>query len=80
MKNQSMINSQIKARGISDERLLKAMLKVERHLFVPLMQKNFSYEDRPLPIGRGQLWAIRQRQPKAPLPCRSVDASLPGRW
>jgi protein-L-isoaspartate(D-aspartate) O-methyltransferase len=54
MKNQAMINSQIKARGISDEKLLKAMLKVRRHLFVPLMQKNLSYEDRPLPIGEGQ--------------------------
>jgi protein-L-isoaspartate(D-aspartate) O-methyltransferase len=54
MKNQSMINSQIKARGVSDQRVIKAMLKVERNLFVPLTQKNLAYEDEPLPIGSGQ--------------------------
>ncbi|MBU0547969.1 MAG: protein-L-isoaspartate(D-aspartate) O-methyltransferase [Candidatus Omnitrophica bacterium] len=49
-----MINSQIKARGVSDERVLKAMFKVERHLFVPLAHRDLSYEDGPLPIGKGQ--------------------------
>lgn len=49
-----MINSQIKARGVTDERLLKAMHKVERHLFVPLMHRHLAYEDCPLPIGEGQ--------------------------
>ncbi|TES92856.1 MAG: protein-L-isoaspartate O-methyltransferase, partial [Candidatus Cloacimonadota bacterium] len=30
-----MVNNQIVKRGIKDERLLKAMLKVKRHRFVP---------------------------------------------
>lgn len=49
-----MIETQIKARGIKDERLLKAMFKVERHLFVPNHIQNLSYSDSPLPIGEGQ--------------------------
>jgi len=51
---ENMINSQIKSRGLTNERLLKAMLKVERHLFVPLIHRHLAYEDRPLPIGEGQ--------------------------
>jgi len=44
----------LKERGISDERLLAAMLKVERHLFVPLPLRNHAYDDAALPIGEGQ--------------------------
>ncbi len=51
---EEMVTSQIKARGISDERLLQAMLDVERHKFVPAQNQSFSYTDRPLPIGEGQ--------------------------
>ncbi|MDD5097930.1 MAG: protein-L-isoaspartate(D-aspartate) O-methyltransferase [Candidatus Omnitrophica bacterium] len=51
---ENIINSQIKARGVNDERVLKAMHKVERHLFVPLMYRRLSYGDHPLPIGEGQ--------------------------
>ncbi|MDP2927581.1 MAG: protein-L-isoaspartate(D-aspartate) O-methyltransferase [Candidatus Omnitrophota bacterium] len=54
MLRENMINSQIKARGVTDERVLKAMLKVKRHLFVPFTHRNLSYEDIPLPIGEGQ--------------------------
>jgi len=53
-RKENMINSQIKARGVTDERVLKAMHKVERHLFVPLMYRHLSYGDHPLPIGEGQ--------------------------
>ena len=35
----------LKDRGISDERVLAAMLKVERHLFVPLPLRNHGYEE-----------------------------------
>ena len=49
-----MIETQIKARGIEDERLLKAMLRVERHRFVPDHIRHLAYTDRPLPIGEGQ--------------------------
>jgi protein-L-isoaspartate(D-aspartate) O-methyltransferase len=44
----------LKDRGITDARLLRAMGKVERHLFVPEPFTNRSYEDSALPIGRGQ--------------------------
>ncbi len=49
-----MVNSQIKARGVKDLRVLSAMLKVERHLFVPKDLQTSAYSDRPLPIGAGQ--------------------------
>jgi protein-L-isoaspartate(D-aspartate) O-methyltransferase len=40
--------------SIKDERVLAAMSRVPRELFVPLEERNWSYEDRPLPIGFGQ--------------------------
>ena len=39
---------------IDDERVLEAMLRVPRELFVPPQEKHLAYEDRPLPIGMGQ--------------------------
>lgn len=51
---QEMVNSQIKARGISDQRVLDAMLKVERHLFISNEYWGEAYDDHPLPIGYGQ--------------------------
>ena len=50
----SMVLRQIEARGIKDPRVLKAMREVPRHLFVPPSQSRFAYEDRPLPIEKGQ--------------------------
>jgi len=50
----TMMETQIKARGIKDERLLEAMFKVKRHKFVPLKFRNLAYKDHPLPIGEGQ--------------------------
>jgi len=44
----------IKSRGIKDERVISAMLKVPRHLFVDKSQWKSAYDDRPLPIGFGQ--------------------------
>ncbi|MBU1853622.1 MAG: protein-L-isoaspartate(D-aspartate) O-methyltransferase [Candidatus Omnitrophica bacterium] len=49
-----MVQLQIQRRGVSDERVLDAMLKVERHLFVPRTFAAFAYLDQPLPIGKGQ--------------------------
>ncbi len=49
-----MVNTQIKARGIYDAKVLDAMLKVPRHEFVPEDMRPYAYEDRPLPIGEGQ--------------------------
>jgi len=50
----NMVNRQIKARGIEDKNTLNAMKTVERHLFVPGINRNRAYEDRPLTIGFGQ--------------------------
>ncbi len=51
---EKMVEKQIKARGIKDERVLKAMLKVPRHLFVDPSLIDQAYADHPLPIGSGQ--------------------------
>ena len=49
-----MVESQLRARGIADPRVLSAMGKVERHRFVPANLIESSYDDYPLPIGEGQ--------------------------
>ena len=49
-----MVEEQLRARGLKDERLLLAFQKVPRHLFVPLEFRKDAYADRPLPIGSGQ--------------------------
>ena len=53
-ERERMVEFQIRIRGIRDERVLAAMRKVPRHLFVPEGLKESSYEDRPLPIGEEQ--------------------------
>jgi protein-L-isoaspartate(D-aspartate) O-methyltransferase len=50
----AMVEGQLRRRGISDARVLEAMGKVPRHLFVPEDNQASAYEDRPLPIGEGQ--------------------------
>lgn len=49
-----MVETQIRARGIKDERVLEAMRKVPRHEFVPTVEKLLAYSDGPLPIGYAQ--------------------------
>ena len=49
-----MVKTQIEDRGIKDKKVLRAMIKVERHKFVPLELIDHAYKDRPLPIGGGQ--------------------------
>ena len=49
-----MVEEQIKARGIKDEGLLAALLKVPRERFVPSGVAPQAHADRPLPIGYGQ--------------------------
>ena len=51
---EKMVETQIKARGVKDPRVLSAMLKVERHLFVPKELQTSAYTDQPLTIGEGQ--------------------------
>lgn len=49
-----MVDQQLAARGIKNERVLAAMKKVERHLFVPAEYRALAYEDQPLPIEHDQ--------------------------
>lgn len=49
-----MVQKQIRARGIEEPRVLKAMEKIGRHCFVPPQLMDEAYADHPLPIGWGQ--------------------------
>ncbi|MEC4684458.1 MAG: protein-L-isoaspartate(D-aspartate) O-methyltransferase [Nitrospirota bacterium] len=49
-----MVDTQLIPRGIKDQRVLKAMLKVPRHLFVDEPVQYKAYDDMALPIGDGQ--------------------------
>jgi protein-L-isoaspartate(D-aspartate) O-methyltransferase len=49
-----MVERQIAARGIHDQRLLTAMQEIPRHLFIPPPYARAAYDDNPLPIGSGQ--------------------------
>jgi protein-L-isoaspartate(D-aspartate) O-methyltransferase len=49
-----MVNSQLRARGVTDEPVLAAMERVPRHAFAPERYRDQAYQDHPLPIGEGQ--------------------------
>jgi protein-L-isoaspartate(D-aspartate) O-methyltransferase len=49
-----MVAEQLRARGIQDERVLKAMGRIPREDFVPEELHRQAYDDSPLPIGCGQ--------------------------
>jgi protein-L-isoaspartate(D-aspartate) O-methyltransferase len=49
-----MVREQIASRGVKSTRVLDAMRKVPRHLFVPMALERRAYDDSPLPIGSGQ--------------------------
>ncbi len=49
-----MVESQVKARGVVNERVLEALRKVPRHEFVPEKIQGQAYNDEPLAIGSGQ--------------------------
>lgn len=53
-QRERMVEEQLKARGLTDERLLAAFRKVPRHSFVPEECQPQAYTDHPLPIGAGQ--------------------------
>jgi protein-L-isoaspartate(D-aspartate) O-methyltransferase len=53
-QRQQMVTSQLRARDIHDARVLSAMARVPRHLFVPPAARAEAYEDHPLPIGDNQ--------------------------
>ncbi len=49
-----MVEEQIVSRGIKDPKLIAAMKKIPRHLFVEEALQNQAYSDHPLPIGEKQ--------------------------
>lgn len=51
---QRMVDEQLRRRDIKDKRVLDAMRKVPRHLFVPDEHRHLAYSDCPLPIGQNQ--------------------------
>jgi protein-L-isoaspartate(D-aspartate) O-methyltransferase len=53
-QRKKMVDSQIRSRGIRDERVLRAMEKIPRHLFVDEGLVDQAYSDSPLPIGEKQ--------------------------
>jgi len=50
----TMIDRDLRGRGIKDPRVLSAMEEMPRHLFVPENLRALAYEDQPLPIGEDQ--------------------------
>jgi len=53
-KRRLMVSEQLRSRGIRDERVLDAMLRVPRHEFLEPEFEEQAYEDHPIPIGSGQ--------------------------
>jgi protein-L-isoaspartate(D-aspartate) O-methyltransferase len=51
---EQMVEEQLRGRGIHDERVLRAMRTVPRHLFVDAAVRSRAYEDSPLPIDSSQ--------------------------
>jgi protein-L-isoaspartate(D-aspartate) O-methyltransferase len=49
-----MVEQQLRNRGVADERVLAAMERVPRHVFVPEEHRDRAYADAALPIGSGQ--------------------------
>ncbi len=49
-----MVETQLRRRGIRDERVLAAMLEIPREEFVPLESRLVAYHDGPIHIGEGQ--------------------------
>jgi protein-L-isoaspartate(D-aspartate) O-methyltransferase len=53
-QREEMVRRQIQARGVTDLKVLEAMRKVPRHLFVSEALRDQAYGDFPLPIGEQQ--------------------------
>ncbi|OGW32563.1 MAG: protein-L-isoaspartate O-methyltransferase [Nitrospirae bacterium GWC2_42_7] len=51
---EQMVITQLIPRGIKDSRVLEAMKRVPRHLFVDVSMQNSAYDDMAMPIGDGQ--------------------------
>lgn len=53
-QREAMVRNQIESRGVSDPKVLEAMRRVPRHLFVNEALRDQAYNDHPLPIGEQQ--------------------------
>lgn len=53
-ERQAMVDTQVRRRGIHDQRVLEAMLQIPRHEFVLQSYRTQAYEDHPIPIGEDQ--------------------------
>jgi len=53
-KRQFMVDTQIVGRGIGNERVIRVMREVPRHLFLDEAFRTQAYDDNPLPIGEKQ--------------------------
>ncbi|NJL45924.1 MAG: protein-L-isoaspartate(D-aspartate) O-methyltransferase [Leptolyngbyaceae cyanobacterium SM2_3_12] len=53
-QRQQMVHQQIISRGVTDSRVINAMLTVPRHQFLPPSERHLAYQDAPLPIGHSQ--------------------------
>jgi len=54
LAREKMVKNQLAPRGITDQRVLEAMGKIHRHLFVEEALLGEAYNDHPLPIGHKQ--------------------------
>ncbi len=50
----AMVTEQVERRGVRDTRVLEALRRVPRHLFLPEENIEIAYDDRPAPIGFNQ--------------------------
>ena len=53
-ERRTMVEHDLKGRGVTDKKVLKAMEEIPRHLFVDENLRGKAYKDHPLPIGEGQ--------------------------
>jgi protein-L-isoaspartate(D-aspartate) O-methyltransferase len=53
-RRESMVATQIQARGVADPTVLAAMRAIPRHVFVPETDRSLAYSDGPLAIGHDQ--------------------------
>jgi protein-L-isoaspartate(D-aspartate) O-methyltransferase len=53
-ERERMLKEQIIARGVKDKRVLDAMMRVPRHIFVDKIYEHQAYNDYPLSVGHGQ--------------------------
>ncbi|RRQ23634.1 protein-L-isoaspartate(D-aspartate) O-methyltransferase [Guyparkeria sp. SCN-R1] len=53
-RRETMVDNQVRARGVRSPRVLEAMRQVPREAFVPMDLREFAYDDTALPIAAGQ--------------------------